>query len=82
MADLEKCSDTCTSCNKPTRPIDLIVQRLQRQSTWTMLATQFLAIAAYAPAQAPVLGIAAGICGIVKLFIPEDATSDQNTRAR
>jgi len=53
---------------------DLIVSRLKRQSTWSMLSVQLLALAAALPQAAPVLAPAAAICGIIKLFVPEDST--------
>lgn len=50
---------------------DLIVQRLLRQSTWSVLSAQFLALAVSYPALAPHFGAAAALCSIVKLFVPE-----------
>lgn len=53
--------------------MNIIKKRLARQSTWSALAIQFGSMAALLPAYATPLGAAAAICGIVKLFVPEDS---------
>lgn len=50
-----------------------IKKRLARQSTWSALAIQFGSMAVLLPAYATPLGTAAAVCGIIKLFVPEDS---------
>lgn len=56
----------------------LLLSRLSRQSTWSALAIQFGSMAVLLPAYATPLGAAAAICGIVKLFVPEDSAETRD----